>query len=328
MNFSPASNAVLLNIVNPLPRTLQHYQEEFVQTLERVGATYLVQDSGPVEGLAGTRGRLLMLRNAVRNARSGAMSPGTSIQLWPSLGLLEPILWLRSRAVQQNMILLHDPVPLRRQPGFGRSAQALAKRLPADQSPVIVTHSRDAHREARRMLPRLRHQIALHPILSDQSSTTSNRSQVVVAGQFKPERDLELLERIGRPLQARGWDTVIYGSGWPSVTGWRSVDKFLSEDELDAAIDRAAILVIPYKSYFQSGVAIRALERGVISVGPSNSFSRTLFGDDAPFLYGAPGSPADILNMIESALEYRSSAHLYFDSYKMKVDASWRELLF
>lgn len=178
------------------------------------------------------------------------------------------------------------------------------------------------------MLPRLRHQIALHPILSDQSSTTSNRSQVVVAGQFKPERDLELLERIGRPLQARGWDTVIYGSGWPSVTGWRSVDKFLSEDELDAAIDRAAILVIPYKSYFQSGVAIRALERGVISVGPSNSFSRTLFGDDAPFLYGAPGSPADILNMIESALEYRSSAHLYFDSYKMKVDASWRELLF
>jgi hypothetical protein len=322
------ADRTILRVVNPLPHTLFHYQTEFEQTLERIGISSSTLNSAIVEGLTGPKGRLAMLWNAMTNARAGASSSESAIQLWPSLGLLEPLLWQRIGARKPDMIIYHDPVPLRPQVGFGGIARLLARRLSKSRSPVVISHSLDASEQARKIFPTLDHRLAYHPILTKRQSAQSHKTEVVVAGQYKPERDLDFLGRIGRHLRERGFDPVIYGRGWPPVGGWRLVDNFLTELELDAAIDRAAFLIIPYKAYFQSGIAVRGLERGVISLGPRNSFSESLYGVDAPFLYNTEESVDHTMMRVEAALEHRHAASVYFDSYQSAVDESWRRLLY
>ena len=73
---------------------------------------------------------------------------------------------------------------------------------------------------------------------------------------------------------------MIRGRGWPAIDGWDLDDRFLSEEEFSAEIDAAGVVLIPYQRFYQSGVAIRALEGGVPVVGPQHPFLSNLFGDD------------------------------------------------
>lgn len=316
--------ADLVRIANPLPSALEHYELELRQTLARIGVG--MNDSGarPVEGEAGALGKIRMLYSALSNARRARDSTDPTMLLWTSMGLIDTLSWSSRRA--GNAVVLHDPIPLRKQVGFGRLAKAAAARLAGPHAPVIVSHSRDARFEAESLLPRHRHIQLPHPILTDQGvPVRSAEPTVVVAGQFKPQRDLELLSRLGPALQARGVTGKIFGRGWPAVPGWEVDSRYLTEQELDTVLSSAWAVVIPYQLYFQSGVAIRALELGTPSVSPSNSFADELLDPEA-VVQDSRSVPA-WLAAVDWCTKNGDAATRGFASYQSRVDSRWREAL-
>ena len=58
----------------------------------------------------------------------------------------------------------------------------------------------------------------------------------------------------------------------------------MTEDEMEALILSADVIVIPYKKFFQSGIAIRSVEHGIPVVGPKASSLTELFGSDSRLL--------------------------------------------
>jgi hypothetical protein len=70
------------------------------------------------------------------------------------------------------------------------------------------------------------------------------------------------------------------------VKGWTVTDVFLSEQEFDDAVDSASVVVIPYRKFFQSGVAIRCFERGTPVVGVGGTSLDELVGLDRRLLVG------------------------------------------
>jgi glycosyltransferase involved in cell wall biosynthesis len=104
--------------------------------------------------------------------------------------------------------------------------------------------------------------------------------QVLVLGQFKPARDLEVMATIGPPLRAAGFLPVVAGRGWPEVAGWDVIDEFLSEADFVRLLTSSAAVLIPYAHYYQSGVALRALEHGTPVVGRATGFLEGVLGSN------------------------------------------------
>jgi len=107
---------------------------------------------------------------------------------------------------------------------------------------------------------------------------------VVVVGQYKPVRDMKLLESLAQPLHDRDYDPLIAGRGWPDIPGWKVENGFLSESELDDVVAKAGCVLVPYREFYQSGIAVRALEAGRAIVGPDHPFLTSLYGADWPGL--------------------------------------------
>lgn len=313
-----------LRIANPLPAALAHYTRELEDTLERTGAAWETAHVRGVEGRQGMLGRLGMLGDAVLNVLQERGGPESSLVVWPSLGLLEARLWTSRRA--KNAVFLHDPIPLRRQAGFGRLSRWIVRRNNPLTAPLVVSHSKDALAQAESLLPRNKHAMVLHPILTSQRSIPKTAvPTVVVAGQYKPQRDLPLLAELGPRLNARGIRCQILGRGWPEVPGWEVDSRFVSEDELDSALGSAWAVILPYRMYFQSGIAIRALELGTVTVSPPTSFAVDLTGGES-----VVEDPAE-LDSWEGAIDWcvqnPGAAKRHFDEYRDRVDASWTLLL-
>jgi hypothetical protein len=110
------------------------------------------------------------------------------------------------------------------------------------------------------------------------------RSVVGVIGQWKPARDARVIAELAPALAKRGYTIEIHGRGWPQVDGVRVYDRFVREDELDELLASFACVVLPYSHYFQSDVAVRALENGVPLVGRRHAFVEDLFGRAWPGL--------------------------------------------
>jgi hypothetical protein len=108
-----------------------------------------------------------------------------------------------------------------------------------------------------------------------------------VCGQYKPARDLELLVSLAPELRSRGYRLVVAGRGWPKIAGCEVDDRFLSENDLDQRIAASAAVLIPYSHFYQSGIAVRALELGVPVLGPRHPFLMDLFGTQWPGLISA-----------------------------------------
>ncbi|WP_396668819.1 hypothetical protein [Microbacterium sp. R86528] len=90
------------------------------------------------------------------------------------------------------------------------------------------------------------------------------------------------------PLENVRYEAI--GRGWPPIEGWNVRDEFVSESELDVLIDTADCIVIPYRRFYQSGIAIRALESCTPIVGPTNTSLDPLLGKTSRLLV-APGQP-------------------------------------
>jgi hypothetical protein len=186
----------------------------------------------------------------------------------------------------------------------------------------VISHSEDALQRAREALPKHHHVVALHPIRDSQlTSAKTATPSVVVAGQFKPERDIQLLRALGPSLRSRGIDARIVGRGWPAVDGWRVDSRFLSESELDTTLASAWLVLLPYKMYFQSGILIRALELGTLTISPETSFARDVLPRE--FVIDATASATDWLGAIERALQGSARPIAPFTEYQVRVDRSW-----
>jgi len=200
----------VIHLANPLPVTLAHYQLEVQETCRRLGVRSEVLANFPaIEAGARQHGKFRTLSSAVlAPSRVLAASDVAALALWPSLGLLEPHLWHHRR--QHAMVFIHDPVPLRGQIGFGWFARLLA-RVPRPEAPTLVSHSSEATDAMSALFPRHRVHETLHPIRSKQAQTSEMSRTVLIAGQFKPARDLALIKELGPRLRRMGLNPKIVG---------------------------------------------------------------------------------------------------------------------
>lgn len=290
-------NAPDVIVVNPLGGALRHYTRGLVRSLVaaggRVSVSHVDEPSvGGGSGLGWVRrylGALVSARRRVR--RDGARVVVT----WPVLGhldrlVLRAVLGRRAAAA----LVVHDPRPLVRAHGYGRVARRLASLAGGVR---VVVHSAVAETVLRHDCPELVPDVLPHPVVPrdterpaagpDGRPTPDGRHAALrtglpvvrVLGQYKPDRDLVLLAGIGRALAATHRLEVV-GRGWPPVDGWSVTDEFVPEDRLDELIATADAVVVPYRRFFQSGIAVRSLELGTPAVGPADSSIADLYPDD------------------------------------------------
>ena len=274
-----------LTVVNPLPHTLAHYVEAMRQQVGPpvAGATVVEPDieiggrSLPAKLLAALRPVLTLVGVARRR--------DVLLVVWPVFGLADLALW---RALGgRRLVLVHDPVPLRHQYGYGRIGRALGRWGSRGRGVEVVAHTELAAGALRGLGIVVRHVLA-HPTLPPVRREAAPSDVVVrVLGQFKSARDVSLLEDLGREAPA-DWELTIAGRGWPAVPGWTVTDRFLTEEELDEQIDSASVVLTPYQHYFQSGIVTRAYERGVPVVAERHEYVESLYGSDWPGLVAGP----------------------------------------
>ena len=102
-------------------------------------------------------------------------------------------------------------------------------------------------------------------------------------GQYKVDRDLPLLASIATNADS-AWSLSVTGRGWPDIQGWDVESRFVSEEEFDTGLRAAGVILVPYRRFYQSGVAIRALEVGTPVVGPRQSVLSSVVGPKSPWL--------------------------------------------
>jgi len=111
------------------------------------------------------------------------------------------------------------------------------------------------------------------------------------------------------------------------VSGWDVIDRFVSEAEFSELLSSAAAVLLPYKHYFQSGVALRALEAGVPTVGRSTGFLTSILGANFPGAVANWNDPESWLQAVAAATSARESQMLAAAAYSERAAAAWRDLL-
>jgi hypothetical protein len=271
-----------VTIVNPLGAALSHYTACLEKLLVDCGAT--VNTVSLMEPSASYQRReqwiaeyFTVLRQvAIKNAGARV------IVTWPVLGYWDlAIVRFTLRSLDAE-IVFHDPEPLNRALGYGRAARRIGSSSHI-ASPVIV-HSRVAAEALRRQASLSIMELPL-PMFPPKLCSRRDTSETVVRvlGQYKPDRDIQAMAR----LAAEGpeaWRYEVVGRGWPDVVGWRVRSQFVREDEFETLIRNSHAVLIPYRRFFQSEVALRCLELGTPIVGPRCSSLQELLGTHSQWL--------------------------------------------
>jgi hypothetical protein len=271
---------VRITLANPLSVGLAHYTRTLTRTLEECGAD--VERLEVPEPSASRHGRsrwLLSYLEVLRTLRARTR-PDLVILTWPAGGYWD---LLAARALVRGgvWIVFHDPDPLVHARGYGRFARWSAALGPVKAA--VLSHSAAA---TEALLPAVDHvEFLPHPMLPPQRRRRANTEGklVRVLGQYKADRDLEALAEIAHQAPA-DWTLEVFGQGWSEIPGWRVESRFLLEEEFDDALAASDVVVVPYQRFFQSGVAIRSLERGSPVVGPATSSLADMLGADSPWL--------------------------------------------
>ncbi|WIB36517.1 MULTISPECIES: glycosyltransferase [unclassified Curtobacterium] len=275
-------------IINPLGAALKHYTAELVSVLDASGAEIdLVEFPEPSAG-GGTR--LDWLKHhlaALWSTRIHDRKLETErkcIITWPTLGYLDTL--LAALIAPKAWIVIHDPVPLVQSVGSGKLGQ-LALRSIGNRARIIV-HSEQAAQAVEAVSPSARVVRLPHPILPPQTRgprVRATRPTVRVLGQYKADRDTDLMTAIARDFPDA--DFTVTGRGWPPVTGWQIDSRFVSEAEMEELISSAWTVLIPYRRFYQSGIAVRCLELGTPVVGPADSSLSALLRSAPSLLAGS-----------------------------------------
>lgn len=311
-------------LVNPLEAALAHYTSEISELAEATGVSLRVL-SFPEPSASGERRVRWLLRYVGALLRAKRMTAAhNTVVAWPVLGYLD--LALMSMLGVRGSIIIHDPTPLVHARGYSRRSKAIARRF--GRRVRVVTHGRTASAEVEAAL-HTPPAFVPHPIRvstsPEQDTNMSPRRRLTVLGQFKPDRDVPLLEWLA-PRLPNDVELSIIGRHWPNVPGWNVDARFVSEAEFEDAVRTATAILIPYRRFYQSGVAIRALENDVAVIGPTDSVLADIFGSASPFLAG--DSRESWLAAIEHALQSdRTQFNELKARYVSKAKSSWRNLL-
>ncbi|MCU1569015.1 MAG: hypothetical protein JWQ56_3952 [Pseudarthrobacter sp.] len=288
-----------VTVVNPLGGALSHYTSALSQHLIEAGMDVEVRSVFEPSVSGENRLRWLVKYVAQLSAagwRSRQQCVASIVFVtWPVLGFWD-LLMVRVLCGSSAVVVYHDPKPLVWSVGSSRAVSRLMNLLA--NRPATVVHSAEAARVMETLgladgLNRVAHPVLIQPGLEThrpKEGTAPMRPRVRVLGQYKPDRDVDLLERLSCRLGPT-CHLEIVGRDWPDVAGWRVDARFVSEGELDRLIRTSAAIVIPYTRFFQSGMAIRALEHGVPVVGRAETSLRDLYGADSQLLV----SPADTI---------------------------------
>ena len=170
------------------------------------------------------------------------------------------------------------------------------------------------------------------PTVHGPSPVGSPRPVVRVLGQYKQDRDLEVLRLLASELRGQ-FELEIVGRGWPEIAGWRVDARFVAESELDLLIRTSDAVLIPYRRFYQSGIAIRALENGTPVVGRAGTSLDALYGSDSKLLVreDSVGVAVDLAAWVtavkyattDGALEAEEAGRQHFN----EVAADWQRWL-
>lgn len=272
-------------IVNPLGAALEHYVRELESVIRSAdGSTsvrsFVEPSSSGESRIAWVLSYAAALREASR--RSKGSNQGPMLVTWPVLGYLDLVL-IRILYRRPAWLVMHDPEPLVRAVGYGSFSRTLGRIF--EGRTALIVHSSVARAVVDKHAVVGSIALLPHPILppAESHSTDSTRPVVRVLGQYKPDRDVSLLQQIGSRL-AESHQLEILGRGWPDIAGWSVTEGFLSEADMTAAVLSSDVVVVPYSRFFQSGIAIRALEHGIPVVGPRESSLKDLLGEHSSFL--------------------------------------------
>jgi hypothetical protein len=282
--------------VNPLAGALRHYTKQLEQMFDGSEISVAVV-SVPEPSMSGSS-KLTWLweySKALIKARRVRRPGGRVVVTWPVLGHVDRV-FAPLLAGPLTTVVMHDPRPLVRAVGYGTAVVRIASLLAPKRSLIVHSELAAEHLSASAgdviQLP--------HPLLSSATTPALVPSPVVrVLGQWKPDRDVSLLESLVALLPAAQLEIV--GRGWPQVPGWIVRDEFVSESELDGLIRTSSAVLIPYQRYYQSGIAARAIEAAVPVIGRGRELS-SMTGGDYPFLLGSDASAHVWAEMIRSAI--------------------------
>lgn len=296
-----------VRIINPLGGALGHYTRELATTLTDLGCEVQTESVAEPSARGGRRGRrIAWMVEYLRAVRGRGEAPDVLVCVWPALGYVDLVLLRLSRA-SRKVLIVHDPEPLVRAVGYGKPARWLARRL--GRPTELLVHGSSALRvviDRHRMRRVVR---VCHPMLEPRASSipagaedSGGQATIRVLGQFKSGRSLGALAEIAESGDPR-WKREIVGRGWPPVPGWRVRSEFVPESEFENLIATADVVVVPYDRFFQSGVAIRALELLTPVVVPENEAMLDLLGEDCSWIARSDWAAATLAAVTASPRE-------------------------
>jgi hypothetical protein len=290
-------------VINPLGGALHDYTLKLLATLHaaEINASARSLDEPSVAGTSSVRWLLEYFRLLV-SSRFGRGRRSRILVTWPVLGHWDRVIVPLLTGDRGAEIVMHDPRPLVRARGYSAMSVSVVQRFAPSCN--LIVHSVVAQEDLKRI--RVGSTVVPHPIIaSSLRREIPQRTVLRVLGQWKPDRDIELLARLADLLPE--FDKEIVGRRWPAVPGWRVLDAFASEEELDRLIRTSSAVVIPYQRFYQSGIAARAIEAAVPVVGRRPELS-SMTGSEYPFLVDATATPADWARVISAAVASDSSA--------------------
>jgi hypothetical protein len=284
----PASSGqqAVTTIVNPLGGALAHYTSALELALAAAGHRVRVEsiDEPSISKRSSMHwlGCYIRVLLEARRRRALADDSDWTIVTWPVLGYVD-IAILRIILGRRASVVFHDTRPLVKARGYGSLSRALASAFVAPDS--LLIHSNQAKIDIDSDRVRRFANLISHPMMPPVAVVAGDgRRKVVRAlGQYKPDRDLTALREIARTLDDSHVLEIV-GRRWPGVEGWTVRNEYVSEAELDRLIASSGCVVIPYQRFYQSGIAIRCLERGTPVVGPKATSLSALMGDDSAML--------------------------------------------
>ena len=94
---------------------------------------------------------------------------------------------------------------------------------------------------------------------------------------------------------------------------------------MEREISGAAVLLVPHTRYFQSAIALRALELGTPVALARNSFAAHVL-DDAPGLFNPGDGAREVAQTVQDTLAHQRPYEV-FATYCRRADESWKQLL-
>lgn len=308
-----------INVYNPLPIAYSHREKQLHEVFD--GKVSFIRSSN--EGKKGLV-KVFALVAHMLISRKILRSESPVLVTWPLLGWWEIILLSTKDA--KVYLSVHDPRPLRKQFGLDPLAAWAANLVPQSRRPKLICHSSVAADSIKSTFPGSNPLILPLPMvgsnkISGLRKTKKISSSVIVLGQYKPSRDIELLERLGEKLKGENFSRKIVGRDWPDVAGWEVENRFITEAEFDSYLIQSGCLLIPYREYFQSGVALRAVELGVPVVGLEHPFLCESLGlKNSPGIVPRNSQDSIWINAIKKATNSNFEPELQFEEVKNK----WR----